>query len=253
MSFAGPCRWIAQSAIGIVLIAGANLAFTSARPPEEQAAAQTAPKPTGGKCPAGYVVKGDACEDVNECATNNGGCAEGTECMNTAGLWQCGTSCPPGFTGTPQSGCQDINECATGNGGCDTLTMCTNTRGGRTCGECPDGHQGDGYIGCVDVNECADGDCSGILERRARQRDSIPPVVTTSGDVTVNANSSAGAVVNFKVSAKDNVDGSVAVLCTPASGSTFPVGPTKVTCTAADKKGNKGTATITVNVVQPQF
>jgi hypothetical protein len=209
MSFSRPSRWIAQSAIGIVLIAGVNLAFSSATPSGRQATAQAAPKPTGGKCPSGYVIKGDAC--------------------------------------------QDINECENGNGGCDVLTMCTNTPGGRTCGQCPDGHQGDGYIGCVDVNDCADGDCSGILERRARQRDTIPPVITTSGDVTVNANSSAGSVVNFKVSAKDNVDGNVTVFCTPASGTTFPVGATKVTCTAADKKGNKGSATITINVVQPEF
>ena len=209
MSLTRTSRCIARSAIGIVLVAGINLAFTSATPLETQSAAQTTPKPDGGKCPAGYVVKGDTCEDINECAT--------------------------------------------GNGGCDTLTMCTNTPGARTCGGCPDGHQGDGYIGCVDVNECADGDCSEILSRRARQRDSIPPVITTAGDVTVKANSSAGAAVNFKVSAKDNVDGEVPVLCTPASGSTFAVGATKVTCTAADKRGNKGSATITVNVVQPEF
>jgi hypothetical protein len=252
MPFAPSSRWIARSALGIVFVAGLNLAFISPAPPE-QAPAQAAPKPSGGACPTGYVVKGGACEDVNECATNNGGCTDGSQCVNTPGAWQCGSSCPPGFTGTPAAGCQDVNECATGNGGCDTLTMCKNTPGGRTCGECPEGHAGDGYIGCVDVNECADGDCSGILERRARQRDSIPPVVTTPGTVNATANSSAGAAVTFTVSAKDNVDGVVPVLCSPASGSTFPVGTTTVTCTAADKRGNKGAATIAVTVVQPKF
>lgn len=252
MSFARPSRWIAQSAIGIVLAAGLNLAFMSPSAPAEQNT-QAAPAPSGGSCPSGYLLKGNACEDVNECATNNGGCTDGTECVNTPGAWQCGSGCPPGFTGTPATGCQDVNECATGNGGCDALTMCTNTRGGRTCGECPDGHAGDGYIGCVDVNECADGDCSGILERRAKARDSIPPVITTPGSVKATANSSAGAVVNFTATAKDNVDGVVPVSCTPASGSTFAVGTTTVTCTAADKRGNKGSATLAVTVAQPEF
>lgn len=249
MSSAGSSRWLARGAMAIVLTGGVSLAVTSSAPSADQAAAQ-APKPAAGKCPAGYIVKGDACEDVDECATNNGGCAEGTECVNKPGLWQCGTSCPPGFTGSLASGCQDVNECAAGNGGCDALTMCTNTPGGRTCGQCPDGYAGDGFIGCVDVNECADGDCAPILERRARARDNIPPVITTPGPVTATASSSSGAAVNFSVTAKDNVDGSVTVTCNPAPGSSFPVGATKVTCTAVDKKGNKGTSIITVTVAQ---
>jgi hypothetical protein len=251
MSFAGSSRWIARVAIAIVFVAGLNLAFTSPYPSAEQASAQ-APTPTASKCPPGYVLKGDACEDVDECVTNNGGCADSTQCVNTPGQWQCGTSCPPGFTGSPASGCRDVNECEASNGGCDALTMCTNTPGGRTCGTCPDGHAGDGYIGCVDVNECADGDCSPILERRARARDNIPPVITTPGAVTAAANSSAGAAVNFTVTAKDNVDGTVPVTCAPASGSTFPVGATKVTCTAVDKKGNKGTSILSVTVTAAQ-
>ena len=38
----------------------------------------------------------------------------------------------------------------------------------------------------------------------------------------------------------DLVDGSVAVTCTPASGATFPIGATTVTCTATDARGNTG-------------
>jgi HYR domain/Calcium-binding EGF domain len=248
MSVPGSSRWIARVAIAIVFAAGSTLAFTSSAPSTLAVGAQ-APRPSAGKCPAGYVAKGDACEDVDECVTNNGGCAEGTQCVNTPGLWQCGTSCPPGFTGAAGA-CQDVNECEAGNGGCDALTMCTNTPGGRSCGTCPDGHAGDGYIGCVDVNECADGDCAPILERRARARDNIPPVITTPGTVTAAANSPAGAAVNFTVTAKDNVDGTVPVTCTPASGATFAVGATKVTCTAVDKKGNKGSSILTVTVTK---
>jgi len=38
------------------------------------------------------------------------------------------------------------------------------------------------------------------------------------------------------------------VTCTPASGTTFKVGATSVTCAAADKKGNKRSVMITITV-----
>ncbi len=100
----------------------------------------------------GYT--GSTCgSDVNECATNNGGCDPLTTCSNTAGSYSCG-SCPSGYTGTGKAGCTDVNECATDNGGCDPLTSCTNTPGSRTCGACPTGYSGTGATGCTDINEC---------------------------------------------------------------------------------------------------
>ncbi len=78
--------------------------------------------------------------------------------------------------------------------------------------------------------------------------DSPPPAVTTSGDVTVAATSSAGAPATFTVSAKDGVDGTRPVNCTPASGSVFKVGKTTVTCWAFNKRGKIGRSTLTVTV-----
>src|SRR5262249_55952998 len=46
------------------------------------------------------------------------------------------------------------------------------------------------------------------------------------------ATSSAGAAVAFSATASDICAGSVAAGCTPASGSTFPIGVTTVNCTA---------------------
>jgi len=44
-------------------------------------------------CAAGYDVFDKAiCEDVNECLTNNGGCAAGQTCTNTVGSWTCATT-----------------------------------------------------------------------------------------------------------------------------------------------------------------
>ena len=80
-------------------------------------------------------------------------------------------------------------------------------------------------------------------------QDKTPPVVTVPADMTVDATGPSGAVVTFTVSALDSVDGSVPVTCTPASGSTFPVGSTVVSCSATDKSGNTGSASFKVTVL----
>ena len=55
-------------------------------------------------------------------------------------------------------------------------------------------------------------------------------------------------VVYTGATADDLVSGNLPVTCTPASGSTFPLGITTVTCTATDAAGNTGTATFTIEV-----
>ncbi len=148
--------------------------------------------------------------------------------------------CGPGFASTPDKGCVDINECLQSNGECDPLTKCTNTVGNRQCGACPTDYLGDGYLGCKDVNECATTGCKFV--------DLKAPVIRTSGNVTVAAASPDGAEVRYTATAVDNVDGPVAVACTPASGTLFKVGTTTVTCTAADKRGNTRSVLLTITV-----
>jgi hypothetical protein len=66
----------------------------------------------------------------------------------------------------------------------------------------------------------------------------------------------AGASIQFETSATDLVDGSVAVSCNPASGSTFPLGTTTITCTAEDKATptpNKATGSFTVTLSLPPW
>jgi hypothetical protein len=48
--------------------------------------------------------------------------------------------------------------------------------------------------------------------------------------------------------ATDIVDGSVAVSCLPASGATFPMGSTTITCSAKDAHGNTGYSSFVVTI-----
>lgn len=84
--------------------------------------------------------------------------------------------------------------------------------------------------------------------------DTTAPRLTAAGGaplaaVTVTDASPSGATVTFAPEATDLVDGAVTPVCTPASGSVFPVGDTVVTCTATDAAGNTATEGFTVSVV----
>ena len=68
--------------------------------------------------------------------------------------------------------------------------------------------------------------------------DTIPPTILTPSDIVVDATDSNGAVVTFSVIATDNVDEIVIPICTPNSKSLFPMGTTRVTCSASDSAQN---------------
>ena len=78
--------------------------------------------------------------------------------------------------------------------------------------------------------------------------DTTPPAVTVPAPISTEATQATGAVVTFSASASDTVSGTLTPSCSPASGSTFPVGPSSVTCSATDGAGNTGSATFTVTV-----
>ena len=76
-------------------------------------------------------------------------------------------------------------------------------------------------------------------------RDTTAPVLSgVSSDLTLEATGPTGAVAMWTTpTATDVVDGPVAVLCAPASGTTFAIGPTLVTCSATDAHLNVSEAT----------
>jgi hypothetical protein len=80
--------------------------------------------------------------------------------------------------------------------------------------------------------------------------DTTAPVITVPGTLTLEASSPTGRTVTYTASATDAIDGNVAVACSPASNTTFPLASTTVTCTARDTAGNSGSKTFSV-VVRP--
>jgi hypothetical protein len=83
-------------------------------------------------------------------------------------------------------------------------------------------------------------------------RDTTGPTLTLPGAITDQATSPAGKAITFAATASDVVTPSPAVTCTPASGSTFAVGDTVVTCAAADAAGNVATGSFTVSITLQQ-
>lgn len=90
---------------------------------------------------------------------------------------------------------------------------------------------------------------SGALTVPGAELDIVAPSLTTVRSRTVRAPRNAKrVVVRFAVTARDAVDGQVPVVCSPRSGSRFPLGRTTVTCSADDTSGNTATTRFTVTV-----
>ncbi|MEM7391510.1 MAG: HYR domain-containing protein, partial [Verrucomicrobiota bacterium] len=88
--------------------------------------------------------------------------------------------------------------------------------------------------------------------------DTTAPMITCPTN-TVMVNNDPGqcdATVNFSVSASDNCDTNVDIVCTPSNSTVFVVGTTMVECVATDDCGNTSTCTfeVVVNDVEaPMF
>ena len=100
----------------------------------------------------------------------------------------------------------------------------------------------------IDGDDDGTSACDAGAYEAPRPPDVTAPVVTVPGNITTPATGPTGATVTYTASATDDRDGPLTPTCTPASGSTFPVGTTTVTCTATDTAGNTGTGSFTVTV-----
>ncbi len=79
-------------------------------------------------------------------------------------------------------------------------------------------------------------------------RDTTAPSITPPANMTVEANTPAGAIVTYTVNTSDAVDPRPVVICSRPSGAPFAFGATNVTCTARDANGNTRQAGFTVTV-----
>lgn len=146
---------------------------------------------------------------------------------------------PPTITGTPD----DMTVEATGPDGATAtfaLPTATDIVDGAVAVQCTPAPGGTFPLGTTTVT-CTATDAAGNTASTSMQvtvQDTTPPQLTLPADQVLAATSPDGAVTTFDPHATDVVDGTVAVQCTPASGSTFPIGTTTVTCTATDEAGN---------------
>jgi X-Pro dipeptidyl-peptidase len=78
--------------------------------------------------------------------------------------------------------------------------------------------------------------------------ETVAPVIGAAPDLTVDASGNTTTVTYTTPTVTDNEDPTPEISCTPASGSTFTLGQTIVTCTAKDANGNTSVKTFTVTV-----
>ena len=104
-------------------------------------------------------------------------------------------------------------------------------------------------LGSTTVNcSATDGTTSTAGSFLVTVSDTSAPTVSVSGPSSVTTTVPAGIAVTYTATAGDNVDASPALTCSPASGSTFAVGTTTVSCSSTDAAGNTGTGTLAVTV-----
>lgn len=80
--------------------------------------------------------------------------------------------------------------------------------------------------------------------------DTVPPTIEAHADVFATTSETSIEVEYALPLANDDISGSVAVACSPLSGSVFGLGTTTVTCSAQDAAGNTATSSFHVVVTQ---
>jgi hypothetical protein len=105
-------------------------------------------------------------------------------------------------------------------------------------------------IGITTVN-CSVTDFSGLTASDSftiTVSDTTAPALTLPVIAPASATTAAGRIVNYTATALDIVDGATAVSCSPASGFTFPIATTTVTCNTVDTRGNASSGTFDVTI-----
>ncbi len=163
----------------------------------------------------------------------------------TLKLTQLGTSDPAGsFVGQIKLVRNEAATLAIENGSTDNCSIASITAS-KTNFTCADIGANTVTLTVTDVN----GNVA-TCQATVTVSDNIAPVMSNvPSNITVNATSAAGAVVNYATpTATDNCSVAVSLTSGLASGSTFPLGNTTVTYTATDAGGNTTSRSFTVTV-----
>ncbi len=105
------------------------------------------------------------------------------------------------------------------------------------------------FLGPMDGVEWSNNSGSFSVQVRHTPSDTTEPTPSLPPDITKTTTDSNGSQVMYTATATDDVDGNVPIDCSPASGTTFPLGTTTVNCAATDQAGNQATGTFKVNVL----
>ncbi len=79
--------------------------------------------------------------------------------------------------------------------------------------------------------------------------DKQPPTLTCPAPKVVECTGPSGTTASFTPAFSDNCPGAITGGCTPASGSTFPLGLTPISCSATDASANSSSCASSVRVV----
>ncbi|MCC6297776.1 MAG: HYR domain-containing protein [Anaerolineales bacterium] len=139
-----------------------------------------------------------------------------------------------GWNNTPVTVSFSATDATSGVASCDPAIVLSSEGAGQSASG-----------GCTDLA----GNASALATASGINIDLTQPNLILPSDITTEATGPAGAAVGFSATSTDNLDASPTVICAPASGSTFPLGTTAVSCTATDQAGNSRTSGFSITVV----
>jgi hypothetical protein len=160
----------------------------------------------------------------------------------------CSTTCPPPVTPCMITCPTNITTTATA-GACSAVVTYPAPTTTGTCGTvtCTPASGSPFGVGTTTVTCSATGAPMPTCSFTVTVNDTSPPSITCPSNQTVSAGANCNAVATYAATATDNC-GTPSVNCVPASGATFPLGTTTVTCTATDGASNTASCTFTVTV-----